>query len=38
MLAVILIIIAASVSLSVVTLLILYYVGKRPDEIGRAHV
>ena len=31
MLAVILIIIAASVSLSVVTLLILYYVGKRPD-------
>ena len=31
MLAVILIIIAASVSLSVVTLLILYYVGKRLD-------
>lgn len=31
MLAAILIIIAASVSLSVVSLLILYYVGKRPD-------
>ena len=31
MLAAILIIIAASVSLSVVILLILYYIGKRPD-------
>ena len=31
MLAVILIIIAASVSLSVVALLLLYYIGKRPD-------
>lgn len=31
MLAAILIIITAAVSLSVVTLLILYYIGKRPD-------